>query len=298
MIQNKEFNYLKYLTISPKDEEWGMVTTTVGQQHINPQSQYPMLKHPDSYCFKPQNGRILQEYQLVYINSGKGYFESTSIKRQTVKAGTMILLFPGEWHNYHPDPETGWDEYWIGFKGKNMDEKMSKLFFNTKEPLLEIGVSETIASLYKQCMKLAEMEQLGYQQIISSIVTHLLGLVYYKYRNQKIQVSYADKIINEACILMKENIHHDTTPESIAHRLRVSYSWFRQTFKKINGISPAQYQTQLLIRKSKELLASQDNSISDIAFSLGFENVGQFSTLFHKKEGMTPGSFRKKLQYK
>lgn len=297
-MKNKNMNSLKYLTISPIDEDWGIVTTTVGQQSIVPKSSYPMLKHPDTYHFKPQSGRVLHEYQLVYIYEGKGYFESASIKRQTVEAGTIILLFPGEWHNYYPDSEIGWSEYWVGFNGKNIEDKILKNFFNTKKALLEIGISETVTSLYKECIRLAEAEHIGYQQIISSIVLHLLGLVYYKNKNYRIQDSYADRIVNEARILMKENIRHQITPENIAQTLGVSYSWFRQTFKRITGISPAQYQTQLLIRKAKEMLTSSDNSISEVAFHLGFEDVGQFSTLFHKKEGITPTSFRKKLQYK
>ena len=96
MIKSEEINFLKYLTIGPLDEHWGIFTTTVGQQHVKPQSNYPALKHPDTYCFKPQLGRTLNEYQLVYIHEGKGYFESASIKRREVKAGTIILLFPDE----------------------------------------------------------------------------------------------------------------------------------------------------------------------------------------------------------
>ena len=44
----------------------------------------------------------------------------------------MILLFPGEWHSYYPDRETGWDEYWVGFRGIHIDKRVEKKFF-TKE---------------------------------------------------------------------------------------------------------------------------------------------------------------------
>ncbi|MBP8848267.1 MAG: AraC family transcriptional regulator, partial [Parabacteroides sp.] len=64
---------LRYLTISAIDEEWGIVVTTVGYQFIPPKGNYPLSKHPDNYNFKPQTGRILNEYQLVYITKGSGY---------------------------------------------------------------------------------------------------------------------------------------------------------------------------------------------------------------------------------
>lgn len=292
-MKNDASNYMKYLTISPMDEEWGLVTTTVGKQSIVPRSNYPVQEHPSAYLFNTQKGRVLYEYQLVYIHAGKGYFESASVKRQTVKAGTAILLFPGEWHSYAPDPETGWEEYWLGFKGKDMDEKVEKQFFSPKEALLFIGVSDEIVAIYEECMEKVEQEKNGYQQFVSSLAQHLLGMVHYRKKNFRLQPSHEDSLIHTACQLMKERISHQLSPEDIAMELGVSYSWFRQHFKRVTGVSPTQYLIQQLIRKAKELLALKDNSISDVAFLLGFEEVGQFSTLFRKKAGITPGMFRK-----
>ena len=75
----------------------------------------------DSYLFYKGSGRTLDEYQLVYITAGRGRFESASCPSQTVEAGTMLLLFPNEWHSYSPDPGTGWTEWWVGFRGANID---------------------------------------------------------------------------------------------------------------------------------------------------------------------------------
>ena len=104
-MEKRLSDQLRYLTISAIDEEWGIVVTTVGYQFIPPKGNYPLSKHPDNYNFKPQTGRILNEYQLVYITKGSGYFSSQSCKMQKINAGTMILLFPGEWHSYYPDSE-------------------------------------------------------------------------------------------------------------------------------------------------------------------------------------------------
>ena len=73
-MEKRLSDQLRYLTISAIDEEWGIVVTTVGYQFIPPKGNYPLSKHPDNYNFKPQTGRILNEYQLVYIKKGSGYF--------------------------------------------------------------------------------------------------------------------------------------------------------------------------------------------------------------------------------
>ena len=57
----------KYLLVSEKDKEFGLTVNTVGFSHIAPNTLYPSTDHPKSYYFNPQKGRILSEYQFVYI---------------------------------------------------------------------------------------------------------------------------------------------------------------------------------------------------------------------------------------
>ncbi|WP_304252348.1 AraC family transcriptional regulator [Parabacteroides gordonii] len=285
---------LRYLTIGASDEDWGIVVTTIGYQFIPPQSQYPLSCHPENYNFKPQTGRILNEYQLVYITKGSGYFSSQSCKMQKINAGTMILLFPGEWHSYYPDKETGWDEYWVGFRGIHIDKRVEKRFFTKEEPLHKIGLSATIVGLYEDVLKFASQEKSGYQQMISSIVLHILGTVYYKKKNSSFTNTYVVDKINEARILMKEQIENPMSPEEIASQLGLGYSWFRRMFKEYTGVSPAQYQLQQKLLRAKELLTGSNLNISEIAYNLKFENAGQFSTFFKKKEGVTPSEFRER----
>ena len=99
---------------------------------------------------------------------------------------------------------------------------------------------------------------------------------------------------------MREQVHHTLRAEDIATSLGVGYSWFRQTFKRVTGISPAQYIARLLISRAKEMLISENHTITETAYLLGFESVGQFSTIFRKIEGSTPRQFREenKLSYK
>ena len=243
-----------------------------------------------SYSFKPRDGRVLNEYQLVYITKGSGTFayEGHEI---TVQAGTMLFLFPGVRHHYCPDPRTGWDEYWVGFNGEYIDAWVRKGFFQVDEPVAHIGLSATIVGLYEEILKFASEEKTGFQILVSGIVTHLLGTVYYKKKNSAFTSYLTDKI-NEARILMRDHVESPLTPEEIASRLGLGYSWFRRMFKEYTGLSPARYQSRLRLARAKELLASSSLSVSEIAFRLSFENAGQFSTFFKNNEGITPTDFR------
>ena len=130
--------------------------------------------------------------------------------------------------------------------------------------------------------------------MISSIVLHILGTVYYKQRNNSFTNTYVIDKINEARILMKENVENPMSAEEIASHLGLGYSWFRRMFKEYTGVSPAQYQLQQKLLRAKELLTSSSLNISEIAYSLKFENAGQFSTFFKKREGVTPSEFRER----
>ncbi len=290
-----ESNSISYFTFAESDESWGIVVTTVGYQPIPPYSRYPLSKHPETHLFNPEEGRILTEYQLIYITKGQGWFESSSCRRTRIDAGTIILLYPGEWHTYQPDQKTGWFEYWVGFKGVHIDKRVENGFFTTKKPLYEIGISKTIINLYESIVNYAIEEKSGYQQLVSSIVLMILGHVYYKYRNKGFSNSLVVDKINEGRTIMKQEIENPQSPEEIAQQLGVSYSWFRHMFKKYTGISPSQYQLQLKLLKSKELLERSDQTVSEIAYKLGFYSPGQFCTYFKKKEGLSPSQYRKNL---
>ena len=83
----------------------------------NPVSPPTIENHLQKYLLSWEKGRVLQEFQVVYITQGKGIFQSTQGGKISINAGDAFLLFPGEWHRYQPDPEVGWTEFWINFNG-------------------------------------------------------------------------------------------------------------------------------------------------------------------------------------
>ena len=126
---------IKYIAQNRRDRDWGLTVCSVGHQRISPGEDYPPRKHNQEYMFDPAQGRILPEYQLLYIVEGKGIFRTGSAGDMKVAAGDMFIIFPGEWHSYMPDPDTGWNEYWIGFQGVNIDHRVETGFFSPASPL-------------------------------------------------------------------------------------------------------------------------------------------------------------------
>ena len=155
-------------------------------------------------------------------------------------------------------------------------------------------MNERIVNTYHEIFDIIAEEKKGFQQIVASLTMSLLGRVYYEDLNHSFSDSYIMRIINQAKVIMKEDMAGNKSLEEIADSLNISYSLFRREFKNKCGISPGQYRQELKLARAKALLYSTNLSIADISQKLHFECLGQFSTFFKKKVGIPPLEFRKR----
>lgn len=294
----KDSIHIKYLMTNDTDIQWGLTVNSVGFQHIEPGEAYPPHNHPARYLFKADKRRVLNEYQLLYITRGQGSFISENSDDHAISEGNMFLLFPGEWHSYQPDISVGWDEYWIGFNGKNMDRRIVSNFFNKQQPTLNVGIRNELVNMYMHAITVAQQQTTGFQQLLAGIVDYLLGSAYTADKSSCFEEMRVVKQINKSKVIMLENLNTNICPEKIAENLNISYSWFRKLFKQYTGFSPMQYMVEMKIQKSKELLVNTDLSNVEIAYALGFDNPNYFCTIFKKKTKVSPMKYRAQTQGK
>ena len=283
----------KYLTPSTLDEKWGFFVTTVGCSKIDSNQVYPnTMEHPASHVFTWNKGRILNDYYLVYISKGKGVFESSEISSFEVSTGTCFFLFPGVWHRYKPDPRSGWEEYWVGFKGYYPDHLMQQLFFKPEAPFYHIGLNDDIQRLFQKLLDNVRSAVPGYQQILSGVTLEILGLINSISLNKESHTDLTGGSIAKAKFRMQESIENPIGIDKLLDEVPMSYSKFRQAFKKATGLSPNQYYLDIRLNKAKELLTATSLSINEIAYHTGFESIFYFSKLFKKKNGISPKDYR------
>ncbi|GAA4307013.1 AraC family transcriptional regulator [Compostibacter hankyongensis] len=292
-MYNDPFSQVKYLAEDDAGAHWGLAVTTAGFQSISPHSGYPPQGHPSPYRFHPARGRVLPEYQLVYVTRGAGLFTSRHAGPVELKAGALMVLFPDEWHTYYPDTKSGWDTYWVGFKGSFPGSDPCHRFFSEKEPVYQVGLNEQLVDLFRQSIDLAQLERTGYQEIIAGVLMHLLGLVYYINRNRPVDDEMQSRM-EHARMIMRQHPGGTISPESIAASLNMSYSWFRKMFRKYTGFAPAQYQLQLKLLEAKKMLVHSTRPVKEIAFLLDFESVNYFTVFFRQKTSLTPTAYREK----
>lgn len=281
----------KYLIVNEKDTNFGLWVNTVGFQSIEANSTYPLKTHPSEYYFQVQNGRILHEYQLIYITKGKGFFSTDKVKETPVSRGKIIFVHPGKWHTYFPYKPMGWNEYYIGFDGPIVETIISS-FLPDENAIIDIGINERLVSLFSDALEVAENDKIYSQQYLAGIVMHMIGMILSLSRNRSFELGNYDQKIEMAKIMMNEHVFSDINIDAICETLNVSYSWFRKIFKDYTGYSPSRYFQELKLCKAKQLLLESDQSIKEIAYILNYNSVEYFFSIFKKRIGKTPSQYR------
>lgn len=82
------------------------------------------------------------------------------------------------------------------------------------------------------------------------------------------------------------------TVQYIAETLNVSPNYLSGLLKTLTGQSTQQHIHDKLIEKAKEKLSTTALSVSEIAYTLGFEHPQSFSKLFKTKTNLSPSEFR------
>ncbi|GAA4511785.1 helix-turn-helix domain-containing protein [Sphingobacterium thermophilum] len=128
-------------------------------------------------------------------------------------------------------------------------------------------------------------------------------------------LSYSERFYNRQFIT-REKKHHDLldklnhiledyfkdssvilkglpTVQYLAEELHVSPGYLGKMLRMVSGQSTQQHIQHFIIDKAKELLSTTDLTVSEIAYSLGFEHPQSFSKLFKVQTHQTPLQFRK-----
>ena len=97
--------------------------------------------------------------------------------------------------------------------------------------------------------------------------------------------------IAPALEFISRNYSKNITNDTLAALVGTSTVYFRKLFCEVMGISPIAFVKQLRIEKAKEMLRSDYGSLGDIARSLGYSSLYDFSRDFKKQVGIAPSKY-------
>ena len=103
--------------------------------------------------------------------------------------------------------------------------------------------------------------------------------------------------INPALEYIANNYNQSIKNDVLAGLCNLSTVYFRKLFTEIIGTSPISYVHELRIKKAKEMLKSDYGNITNVAESLGYLNIYDFSRTFKKHTGISPTKYEKQWNH-
>jgi AraC-like DNA-binding protein len=284
-------DYFTYLPDNAMCEALGCTALSTGYTRIPPGSAYPPVRHPDDHHFVWEKGRTLQAYQFALISEGSGRLQTAPNPEvaHPIRAGDVMILFPGVWHRFGPDPETGWVESWIECRGAAFDRVMELGIISTDMPVWHGG--DAAQAIFETIHALSRQDALLNQPTISTLGLQLLGQLCQSLEpTEQGQVRLVERVRR----ILMERSGDPPALEAVARELGVSYSTLRRLFRQHSGMSLKQYQTGVRIRRACELLRNSDKSVKAIAGYLGYNSAFHFSTQFRNSTGIAPSDWRER----
>ena len=300
-------NYFQYLPISKSNIEWDLYLTGAGVADILPDDEYPAKGHPGTYDFTWEKGRVLPEYQIVYISRGCGIFESGEMGQVKVDAGQAILLFPGQWHRYKPQPDTGWKEHWISWNGEYLYRLMQRRHIALRKAILPVNKSEIILPLYERILSTVRKHPAENSRVLAAIAMEILAVILESAREKpvrqdalKLQAKYdvEDKLAANAMRLIWSHSYRVNTVDSMAEQLCITRRTLERRFRKAFGRTLGQEITRCRIGRAKHLLEETKLPIEHVALAVGFSGAVRLGKVFRQLEKITPSQFRNKHRKK
>lgn len=222
-------------------------------------------------------------------------------------AGDLIIISPMQVHDFqvrhagssnfftmHIYLEDSEFLYWVGAHNKG---------FYTKDHPLNVRLAPSMRKLMEMLLH-SHTPKMSVLRELYTILGHMEDYFSSELKSEEasMQIELPTLIAREIqkMVLRKdveESRENDESTgdwlEDISHRLGVSRRHCHRIFSQAFGIPPREYLMILKQQEAMYMLATSNESIEQIAYRIGYENVQSFSRQFTTWAGCTPSFFRK-----
>lgn len=254
---------------------------------------YRTIKTENHQSYIIEADTSTNSYDFVYITEGGGTYRTNSIT-QEIKIGHIILIKSGEKAEFIPTIGKQTSLFHVSVVCLQYTLFLEKIDLFQKSSIANIGQNVIIENIFDNMIQILKENKSGSQAVLNTSLMLALSIANYKLLNCHEKEDPNIEKINTAVEILRHDTTSKISPEEVAERIGISYSLFRRIFKENMGTSPAQYQMDIRLKKSQELLTTTNYSIAKIAEMLSFSDTAQFSTFFRKRQNMTPREYRNK----
>ncbi len=157
--------------------------------------------------------------------------------------------------------------------------------------------SRPIRNLFEEIKLLAEACPMGYEEEVHCDVFKLfLNFQRALSLDKEEPVVYSQKRqkVYDVVEYISQNMSSISSLDEVCAHFFISKYYLSHVFKEVTGMTIMAFLNTTRIQRARVLLCENSLSISEIARTVGYENVGRFTDVFKRTEGVTPREFRRR----
>lgn len=236
----------------------------------------------------------LPSYLIVFTRGGKGYLTYNN-KKYSLLPNQIFFIDCMNYHYYETDKNDHWDILWVHFNGPAC-QGYYQYFQRHGSPVVSMSEKSTITQIMKNLLDVQQNHDLHKEPLSSKLITDLLTELIF---SANTSISSGALIPDSISNIMKElekRFNTRISLDQLALEHAISKFHLVREFKKYTGFTPNEYLINCRISYAKKLLKYSNLSVSEIAFSVGIDNISHFINLFKSREQITPLNYRKQWQ--
>lgn len=247
------------------------------------------------HFYSDSNYRVNREtfgnFLLLHVMDGALRIQ-TEDTEAIVPQGNAALIDCHRWHAY--DTPVYCEFTYVHFDGSNTQALYNHII-QSQGNVFNVDERSTLPHYMRLLLSNSRnskmVSEISFSQIIYSLLSDIISAPQHEsLSGEKAQVT------ETALDYIHTHLSEQISLDDIASHVGLSTYHFARLFKRATGSSPHEYIILSRIDNAKYLLRTTSDSVSQIAFQVGYTSESNFITSFNSRVGMPPGKFRKLFQ--
>ena len=153
-----------------------------------------------------------------------------------------------------------------------------------------LGVAHVLRRACMNRRTISDVEADGLAQMLAE---RLVALQHGEAPRAPAQLRLGRRTVNRLASFIEAGLTRRLRLDDLARVAELSPFHFARCFKATTGLAPHQYVLARRIELAKRLIMTTDQSVVEVAWSVGFENINHFRRQFAAQVGVVPGALRR-----
>ena len=246
-------------------------------------------------------------WELYYVLHGYGT-RMAGDTLQPFAAGDVALIPPSMLHRWEYAPDSadtdGCVRYLMVAFSHSLVERCMEVFPELRNRLaglifptdaLKFG-TESSRAIRKILTEMNGMDELGRLSAMFRLLPVIFTSSDHTFAGKPMRIERDVRRMQQICVYVMTHYVHSIALDDIAAEVGMNRSAFCSYFKRCKGMTFSQFVTRYRLNTACELLKHSQKGVSEICYTVGFNDLPHFVRVFTNAMGMSPSKYRKHLR--